>query len=162
MSLLAIYLNDHLAGAAGGVELVEARPRLQPGNRVRRRSSAELAAEIEADRDALEQLMEELGISRDRIKGVLAWTGEKVGRLKLNGSLLSYSPLSRLVELEGLVIGVTGKAVDVGERRGDPRAARRPDRLRGADRAGGLAARRELRSPAGPGAAARGRSTDDR
>ena len=38
-----------------------------------------------------------------------AWTAEKAGRLKLNGQLLGYSPLSRLVELEGLSLGVTGK-----------------------------------------------------
>ena len=29
--------------------------------------------------------------------------------MKLNGQLLGYSPLSRLVELEGLMLGVTGK-----------------------------------------------------
>jgi len=34
---------------------------------------------------------------------------EKVGRLKLNGQLTGYSPLSRLVELEGLELGITGK-----------------------------------------------------
>jgi hypothetical protein len=34
---------------------------------------------------------------------------EKIGRLKPNDQLLGYSPLSRLIELEGLVIGVTGK-----------------------------------------------------
>ena len=38
-----------------------------------------------------------------------AWAGEKLGRLKLNGSLLSYSPLSRLEEIEGLSLGVEGK-----------------------------------------------------
>jgi hypothetical protein len=32
-----------------------------------------------------------------------------VGRLKLNGRLLGYSPLSRLVELETLALGVHGK-----------------------------------------------------
>ena len=34
---------------------------------------------------------------------------EKAGRLKLNGELTSYSPLSRVVELEGLLTGITGK-----------------------------------------------------
>ena len=34
---------------------------------------------------------------------------EKVGRLKPNGQLTGYSPLSRVVELEGLALGVTGK-----------------------------------------------------
>ena len=38
-----------------------------------------------------------------------AWAGEKAGRLKLNGHLTSYSPQSRVIELEGLLVGVTGK-----------------------------------------------------
>ena len=35
--------------------------------------------------------------------------GEKVARLKLNGQLRGYSPLSRVVELEALSVGVAGK-----------------------------------------------------
>jgi hypothetical protein len=53
--------------------------------------------------------MERLGIGEDRLKHAAAWAAEKAGRLKLNGSLTSYSPLSRLVELEGLALGVSGK-----------------------------------------------------
>jgi hypothetical protein len=34
---------------------------------------------------------------------------EKIGRLKLNGQLRGYSPLSRLLELEGLALGIEGK-----------------------------------------------------
>jgi hypothetical protein len=34
---------------------------------------------------------------------------EKLGRLKLNGQLTGYSPLSRMVEMEMLLIGITGK-----------------------------------------------------
>jgi hypothetical protein len=37
------------------------------------------------------------------------WVGEKVARLKLNGQLRGYSPLSRVVELEALSVGVAGK-----------------------------------------------------
>ena len=33
----------------------------------------------------------------------------RAGHLKLNGQLRGYSPLSRVVELEGLLLGVTGK-----------------------------------------------------
>ena len=55
------------------------------------------------------ELMEELGVDRSRVKPVLAWLGEKVGRLKPNGQLRGYSPLSRVVELETLVLGITGK-----------------------------------------------------
>jgi hypothetical protein len=68
-----------------------------------------VAAEIEADKAELEGIMAALEIGQDRVKVVAAWAAEKAGRLKLNGSLLSYSPLSRLVELEGLIVGIAGK-----------------------------------------------------
>jgi len=107
--LLAIYLNDHLAGATGGVELAR---RLRASNRGDEDFGsplAELCAEIEADRTTLEQVMERLEIRRDPVKPAAAWVAEKLGRLKLNGRLRGYSPLSRLVELEALAIGVNGK-----------------------------------------------------
>jgi hypothetical protein len=105
MQLLAIYLNDHLAGATLGVELAR---RLRSSNN----DSSELARlceEIEADRETLERVAERLGIRRCRLKAAGAWGAEKLGRLKLNGQLTGYSPLSRLVELEMLYVGITGK-----------------------------------------------------
>ncbi len=53
--------------------------------------------------------MDGLGVSRDRFKPIGAWVAEKVGRLKPNGQLRGYSPLSRVLELEGLAMGITGK-----------------------------------------------------
>ena len=38
------------------------------------------------------------------------WAGEKAGRRKLNGHLLTWSPLSDLEETEMLRLGVEGKA----------------------------------------------------
>ena len=70
---------------------------------------AELAAEIEADRQALRDVMAELEVSPDRLKIAAGWLGEKGGRLKLNGQLIGYSPLSALVELEVLALGIHGK-----------------------------------------------------
>ncbi len=106
--LLAIYLKDHLAGATAGVELAR---RVEASNRSSEYGAflAELVEEIALDRRALLDLMGRLGVGEDRVKNAAAWAGEKVGRLKLNGELFSYSPLSRLVELEGLALGVQGK-----------------------------------------------------
>jgi hypothetical protein len=106
---LAIYLNDHLAGATGGVELAR---RVRASNR--RHSTFgqpldRICKEIEEDRAALEQVIDRLGFSQSRVKPAGAWVAEKLGRLKLNGSLRGYSPLSRVLELEGLLIGITGK-----------------------------------------------------
>jgi hypothetical protein len=107
--LLAIYLNDHFAGAVVGVELCR---RLMSSNTEESELGqplAELCEEIEADRKTLVRLMEQLGIRRSLVKPAAAWVAEKLGRFKLNGQLTGYSPLSRLVEIEALVIGITGK-----------------------------------------------------
>jgi hypothetical protein len=106
--LLAIYLNDHLAGSTVGTELVRRAAGSNRGNAFGR-FLEDLRREIEHDREALEGLMERLGVGRDRVKVATAWVAEKGGRLKLNGSLVGYSPLSRMVELEGLTTGVQGK-----------------------------------------------------
>lgn len=105
---LAIYLNDHLAGAAAGHELAR---RAAANNRGNEYGAAleQIVREIEEDAETLKDLMDRLGVHADRVKLALGWAGEKAGRLKLNGQVLGYSPLSRLVELEGLVLGVTGK-----------------------------------------------------
>lgn len=106
--LLGIYLNDHLAGSAMGVEL--ARRALSNNEGTSYESFLrDLVAAIEEDRAELATLMDALGVSHDRLKQSAAWAAEKVGRLKLNGRLTGYSPLSRLIELEGLLLGVTGK-----------------------------------------------------
>ena len=51
-----------------------------------------------------------LGVPVRRYKAGAAWVAEKTGRLKLNGHLLTRSPLSSLEELELLRLGVEGKA----------------------------------------------------
>ncbi|HEY8809166.1 MAG TPA: hypothetical protein VIM28_04000 [Solirubrobacterales bacterium] len=107
--LLAIYLNDHLAGATLGVELAR---RLQASNRDDPEFGpvlAEVCAEIEADRETLKAAMKRLGVGQSKLKPLAAVLGERLGRLKLNGRLWGYSPLSRLDELELLQIGVVGK-----------------------------------------------------
>jgi hypothetical protein len=106
--LLGIYLNDHLAGAMGGIEL--ARRCLSNNRGTPLEADLEkLVREIEEDRVVLEGLMERLGIPRSPVKAPVAWALEKVGRLKLNGRLLEYSPLSRVIELELLSSGVETK-----------------------------------------------------
>ena len=105
---LATYLNDHLMGATLGVELVRRAARENQGSELGAFLSG-LAQEIDDDRDTLLALMSELGVKPDRLKVAAGWTGEKVGRLKPNAQLRGYSPLSPLVELEGLLIGIQGK-----------------------------------------------------
>ena len=54
--------------------------------------------------------MQALGVRQAAWKTTAAWVAEKLGRVKLNGALVAYSPLSRLEELETLRAGVQGKA----------------------------------------------------
>jgi hypothetical protein len=108
VSLLAIYLNDHRAGATVGVELARRSAVSNRGSGYGRFLD-ELAAEIRSDREALIEIMRSLRVGVDRVKVSAAWAVEKLGRLKLNGRLLGYSPLSRLVELEAVTLGVAGK-----------------------------------------------------
>ena len=95
-------------GATLGVELVRRAAGENEGSELGAFLSG-LAGEIDEDRDTLLAIMSELGVKPDRLKVAAGWTGEKVGRLKPNAQLRGYSPLSPLVELEGLLIGIQGK-----------------------------------------------------
>jgi hypothetical protein len=105
---LAIYLNDHMAAATGGAELAGRVARANRGTPYGE-TLAELRTEIEDDREALVSIMGRLGVGVDPVRRALGWSAEKLGRLKLNGQLTGYSPLSRFEELEILTLGVTGK-----------------------------------------------------
>jgi hypothetical protein len=107
--LLAIYLNDHLAGATLGVGLARRMRAANQGDPEFGPELAEICAEIEGDRETLEAVMGQLGVNQGRLKPLAAVLGERLGRLKLNGRLWGYSPLSRLDELELLQLGVVGK-----------------------------------------------------
>lgn len=104
---LSIYLNDHLAAATAAAELAK-----------RLRGAAEgpleelmvaLAEEVEQDRETLRELMRDVGANEDKVKVFVGFTGEKLGRFKLNGHLVSPSPLSRLTELDGLCLLIEGR-----------------------------------------------------
>jgi hypothetical protein len=105
---LSIYLNDHLAGATGGVGRARAARDANEGTEFFE-PLATTCREIEEDRSSLESIMDDLGIGRSRIKTTLGELGEKAGRLKPNGQIRGYSPLGRVIDLEVLVLGITGK-----------------------------------------------------
>jgi len=57
----------------------------------------------------LKSAIDAIGAHQNPAKAAAAWVGEKAGRLKPNDQLTGYSPLSQLVEVEGLSLGVEGK-----------------------------------------------------
>jgi hypothetical protein len=107
--LLGVYLNDHLAGATAGTQLAR-RTAAAQRDPAKRRTLRALADEIDQDRQALIGIMAALGVPVRSYKAWAGWLAEKAGRLKFNGSLLARSPLSDLLELEIMRLGVEGKA----------------------------------------------------
>ncbi len=105
--LLGIYLNDHLAGAAGGVALA----RRVAGSRTGSvgEQTERLAQQIAEDRDSLVAIIARLGLRRTFYKEPFAVVAERVGRFKSNGTVVRRSPLSDIVEYEMLALGITGK-----------------------------------------------------
>jgi hypothetical protein len=106
--LLAIYLQDHYAGAAA------ARERCRfARDRNRGTATGELLAGllrgIDEDAETLRRVLGRVGVAPSKPKVAAGLVVERVGRLKPNGRLGGYSPLSRLLELEALVLGVEGK-----------------------------------------------------
>ena len=109
-NLLGVYLNDHLAGSTTGMNLARRMAASAKPGTERATVLNRLVTEITEDRSALLKIMAALGIPVRGYKVFAAWAGEKAGRLKLNGHLLTRSPLSDLEETEILRLGVEGKA----------------------------------------------------
>jgi hypothetical protein len=106
--LLGIYCNDHLAAATGGIELVS-RMLSQHRGSGHEANLEGLLDELREERAALRSSMAALGLPVRQYKQVASWLGEKVARLKLNGHVLSRSPLSDLVEFEFIATAVLAK-----------------------------------------------------
>ena len=106
--LLEIYLRDHFAGSTAGLALARRCRRANEGTEWSG-TLATIETEISEDQDTLESIMTGLGITPSSFKSAVGAIGEVIARLKSNGRWLGYSPLSRLIELEGLAAGVETK-----------------------------------------------------
>ncbi|GAB4079645.1 hypothetical protein GCU67_02335 [Modestobacter muralis] len=106
--LLAVYLNDHIASAAGGIELVT---RMIGANRGNQHEAGlrQLLDELRQEKTDLATIAAALALPVRQYKQVAVWIAEKASRLKLNGHVLTRSPLSGLVEFEFLASAVRGK-----------------------------------------------------
>jgi hypothetical protein len=105
---LSVYLNDHLMGATFGLQLFRRAARSQ-ADRPWGPELDKLVEEIAQDREALIDIMTTLQIPRRQYKVVAGGLAEVASRFKSNGGLVRRSPLSDLVELEAMCLGVTGK-----------------------------------------------------
>ncbi|MFJ5551152.1 hypothetical protein [Streptomyces sp. NPDC093225] len=107
--LLAIYLNDHLAGSNAGLSLIRRIVRHHRRTPLRA-PLTRIAQEVAEDRDSLREIMQALDTPALHARAAIGTVAERAARLKLNGRLLSRSPLSDVLELEAMRLGVEGKA----------------------------------------------------
>jgi hypothetical protein len=105
---LAIYLNDHLAGAVVAVELLQHLERLYAGQPVQR-FAADLRADIEVDRRELQKLMSSLGVAESRARQATAWLAEKMTMIKLRLDDWAGGDFRLFEALEALSLGIEGK-----------------------------------------------------
>ena len=107
---LRIYMNDQLAL---GIAWREVAKRAQGENEGTPLGEAlrRVATGISEDVETFEAMMDRLGLGRDRVKTAAATVAERLGRLKLNGQVRGYSPLSRFAELDVLAMGIEGKKI---------------------------------------------------
>jgi hypothetical protein len=98
---LRIYLSDHVALMVGEIALAK---RCHASNRNGPLGEflSRLVVQIENQRAVAGDVLKRIGGSESTVKNAATVLAERLGRFKLNDSLLTYSPLSRVVELEAL------------------------------------------------------------
>ena len=105
---LSVYLNDHLAGSVTALELLANLAAAYRGTEVER-LALEIRAEVAADRQELEALMDRLHVARTVSRRSAAWLAEKVTQLKLRVDDPGTGALRLLESIEAVSIGVEGK-----------------------------------------------------
>jgi hypothetical protein len=107
---LRIYMNDQLAAGILWRELAWRAQRNNEGSELGE-ALARVAAITTEDVETFGAMMKRLRLRRNPAKVGATIAAERIGRLKLNGHLRTYSPLSRFVELDTLLIGIVGKKI---------------------------------------------------
>lgn len=105
---LATYLNDHLAGSVIALKLLAHLENIYAGTTMAS-SVVALRADIEADRQELEQLMARMEITQRVSRQATVWMAEKMTQLKLHLDDPTDGALRQLEMLEGLALGIQGK-----------------------------------------------------
>jgi hypothetical protein len=104
---LAVYLNDHLAGAQIAVHLLEAMCNQHEEENYREFAKT-LLAEIQSDDDTLRKIIGAVAEEPSGIKNAAGWLLEKLTRLKLGHT--RSAGLELFESLEMLSLGIAGKS----------------------------------------------------
>jgi hypothetical protein len=102
------YLNDHLAGSIGAIELIAHWAKLYQGKPLGA-FFTDLESEIKADQERLRDLMGCLGVEESKVRQAGAWAAEKLGFARFVIAGGEPGDLGLVLVLEGLVMGITGK-----------------------------------------------------
>jgi hypothetical protein len=108
MKELDSYLNDHLAGSVGALELLAHWAKLYRGKPLGA-FFADLESEIKADQNTLRDLMRCLGVEESKVRQAGAWAAEKLGLARFVIAGGEPGGLGLVLILEGLIMGITGK-----------------------------------------------------
>jgi len=108
MEVLTNYLNDHLAGSVGALELLDRLIDTYQGKPLER-FFRELRAEIEADQETLKELISSFGEQESAVRKAGAWIVEKFSRAKIQLSETREGEVGLFLALEGLTLGIHGK-----------------------------------------------------
>jgi hypothetical protein len=105
---LSTYLKNHLAGSVGALELLDHLIETYKGKPFEE-FFQNLRDEIDADLEALQDLIEKLGEKESAVRKAGVWVAEKLSRAKIRLSDSEKNQLGLFHALEGLVLGITGK-----------------------------------------------------
>jgi len=104
---LHVYLNDHLAGATAGVDLVKTAAENHEGEMGE--FFTELADGITGDYNTLTSLIDQMNAHASGAKEAFAKIGSEVSESKFSGESIGDPTFGTFLTLETLSIGVEGK-----------------------------------------------------
>lgn len=108
MEDLTEYLNDHLAGSVGAIELLDRLIETYEGKPLEK-FFRELRDEVQHEQEQLRELMQKVGVGESAVRKAGAWLAEKLSRSKIDLEKESRGEIGLFLALETLVLGITGK-----------------------------------------------------
>lgn len=106
--LLALYLNNHLAGSVAGIELAR---RCHANNRGTPLGGflSELIPQLEEEQTMVKQVLDRLGTQQQSVKKLGAWVFEKMGEIAIGEYSRKHPALAQVFEMEGILLGSTAR-----------------------------------------------------
>lgn len=108
MEELGNYLNDHLAGSVGALELLDRLIETYQGKPLAN-FFQNLRRDIHEDQAQLKELIQKLGVEESAVRKAGAWLVEKLSRARIELDDSAGGDTGLFLALEALILGITGK-----------------------------------------------------